>query len=109
MKLADPRFIACRAPYPEARIVFFGIPFEGTVNLRTGADHGPRDLRVASASAKLTTAFAKVGLSGDYGGTYFLSHLVGTGLLRAVGWAVVIGNSSIVAGVHDQATTVRDE
>src|SRR5262249_17976337 len=32
------------------RIVVFGIPFEGTVNLRTGADHGPRDLRVASDS-----------------------------------------------------------
>src|SRR3989440_12198633 len=34
------------------------------------------DLRVASASAKITTAFAKVGLSGDYGGTYFLTHLL---------------------------------
>jgi agmatinase len=47
---ANPRFIACRAPFPEARIVLFGIPFEGTVNLRTGADHGPRDLRIASDS-----------------------------------------------------------
>src|ERR1700709_859442 len=34
------------------------------------------DLRVASASVKITTAFAKVGLSGDYGGTYFLTHLL---------------------------------
>ena len=50
MKLADPRFIACRAPYPDARIVLFGIPFEGSVNLRTGADRGPRDLRIASDS-----------------------------------------------------------
>ena len=50
MKPADPRFIACRAPYPAARIVLFGIPFEGSVNLRTGADHGPRDLRIASDS-----------------------------------------------------------
>ena len=50
MKPADPRFIACRAPYPDARIVLFGIPFEGSVNLRTGADHGPRDLRIASDS-----------------------------------------------------------
>ena len=50
MKAADPRFIACRAPYPDARIVLFGIPFEGTVNLRTGADRGPRDLRIASDS-----------------------------------------------------------
>ena len=46
----NPRFIACRASLPDARIVLFGIPFEGTVNLRTGADHGPRDLRIASDS-----------------------------------------------------------
>jgi agmatinase len=45
-----PRFIACRAPFPEARIAVFGIPFEGTVNLRHGADQGPRDLRLASDS-----------------------------------------------------------
>jgi len=47
---ADPRFIACRASLPDARIILFGIPFEGTVNLRTGADHGPRDVRIASDS-----------------------------------------------------------
>jgi agmatinase len=47
---AEPRFIACRASLPDARIVLFGIPFEGTVNLRRGADHGPRDLRIASDS-----------------------------------------------------------
>ena len=35
------------------------------------------DLRIAAPDAKLTTAFAKVGLAGDYGGSYFLSHLVG--------------------------------
>jgi agmatinase len=50
VKPIDPRFIACREPYPDARIVVFGIPFEGSVNLRTGADHGPRELRIASDS-----------------------------------------------------------
>jgi 2-(1,2-epoxy-1,2-dihydrophenyl)acetyl-CoA isomerase len=40
------------------------------------------DLRIAAESAVLTTAFAKVGFSGDYGGTYFLSHLVGTAKAR---------------------------
>jgi 2-(1,2-epoxy-1,2-dihydrophenyl)acetyl-CoA isomerase len=40
------------------------------------------DLRVASASAKITTAFAKVGYSGDYGGTYFLTHLLGSAKAR---------------------------
>ena len=40
------------------------------------------DLRILSANAFLTTAFAKVGLAGDYGGTYFLTQLVGTAKAR---------------------------
>ena len=40
------------------------------------------DFRVASESCKITTAFAKVGLSGDYGGTYFLTHLLGSAKAR---------------------------
>src|ERR1700750_2050523 len=40
------------------------------------------DLRVASESVKITTAFAKVGLSGDYGGTYFLTKMLGTAKAR---------------------------
>ena len=35
------------------------------------------DLRYAADSAILTTAFAKVAFAGDYGGTWFLTHLVG--------------------------------
>jgi 2-(1,2-epoxy-1,2-dihydrophenyl)acetyl-CoA isomerase len=35
------------------------------------------DLRVAARSAVLTTAFAKVGFSGDFGGSWFLTRLVG--------------------------------
>ncbi len=40
------------------------------------------DLRIAGRSARMTTAFAKVGLSGDYGGTWFLTQLVGTARAR---------------------------
>ena len=40
------------------------------------------DLRVASAKAKLTTGFARVGRSGDFGGTFFLSRLVGPSRAR---------------------------
>jgi len=40
------------------------------------------DLRIAGDSARLTTAFGKVGLSGDYGGTWFLSRLVGPSRAR---------------------------
>lgn len=54
---ADPRFIACRASLPEARIALFGIPFEGRVNLRRGADHGPRELRLASDSIETYSPF----------------------------------------------------
>jgi 2-(1,2-epoxy-1,2-dihydrophenyl)acetyl-CoA isomerase len=36
------------------------------------------DLRYATPNAVLTTAFAKVGFSGDYGGTWFLTRLVGS-------------------------------
>ena len=36
------------------------------------------DLRYAVEGAKLTTAFAKVGFAGDYGGTWFLTRLVGS-------------------------------
>jgi 2-(1,2-epoxy-1,2-dihydrophenyl)acetyl-CoA isomerase len=40
------------------------------------------DLRIAAESAVITTAFAKVGFSGDYGGTYFLTQLVGSAKAR---------------------------
>ena len=40
------------------------------------------DMRIAVDTAKLTTAFAKVGLSGDFGGSYFLTKLVGTAKAR---------------------------
>jgi 2-(1,2-epoxy-1,2-dihydrophenyl)acetyl-CoA isomerase len=40
------------------------------------------DLRVASDNARFTTAFAKVGFSGDYGGSYFLPKLVGAAKAR---------------------------
>ena len=40
------------------------------------------DLRVMADTAFITTAFARVGFSGDYGGTYFLSQLVGQGKAR---------------------------
>ena len=40
------------------------------------------DLRIASQSSRFVTAFAKVGFSGDFGGSYFLSRLVGTAKAR---------------------------
>jgi 2-(1,2-epoxy-1,2-dihydrophenyl)acetyl-CoA isomerase len=40
------------------------------------------DLRIAGQSARFVTAFANIGFSGDFGGSYFLSKLVGTGKAR---------------------------
>jgi 2-(1,2-epoxy-1,2-dihydrophenyl)acetyl-CoA isomerase len=40
------------------------------------------DMRFAGQSARFVTAFAKVGFSGDFGGSYFLSKLIGTGKAR---------------------------
>lgn len=40
------------------------------------------DMRVMSSTAFMTTAFARVGFSGDYGGSYFLTQLVGSAKAR---------------------------
>jgi 2-(1,2-epoxy-1,2-dihydrophenyl)acetyl-CoA isomerase len=40
------------------------------------------DFRIAARSAKFTTAFAKVGLSGDFGGTWFITQMLGSAKAR---------------------------
>ncbi len=40
------------------------------------------DMRIMASSAIMTTAFARVGFSGDYGGTYFMTQLVGSAKAR---------------------------
>lgn len=42
------------------------------------------DLRIMADSAFITSAFARVGFSGDYGGTFFLTHLVGSARAREI-------------------------
>jgi 2-(1,2-epoxy-1,2-dihydrophenyl)acetyl-CoA isomerase len=56
------------------------------------------DLRVASDTARLTTAFAKVALSGDFGGSYFLTQLVGPAKARELYFT-----SPILSGAEAQA------
>ncbi len=40
------------------------------------------DLRIAGESSRFTTAFAKVGLPGDFGGSFFLTALLGAAKAR---------------------------
>lgn len=40
------------------------------------------DMRIMASNAIMTTAFARVGFSGDYGGTYFMTQLVGSAKAR---------------------------
>lgn len=42
------------------------------------------DFRIMSDQARIVPAFAKVGLSGDFGGTWFLQRLVGTQRAREI-------------------------
>ena len=51
------------------------------------------DLRIASASARLVTAFVKVGFSGDFGGSFFLTRLVGTAKARELYFTAEILNA----------------
>lgn len=59
------------------------------------------DMRIATDSAKLTTAFSKIGLSGDFGGSYFLNHLVGAAKARELYFtgAVVSGDEAVRIGL----------
>lgn len=43
---------------------------------------GACDLRIAGASAMLTSAFSKAGVSGDYGGSYFWTKIAGSAKVR---------------------------
>src|SRR5919206_3264235 len=48
-----------------------------------GMSLGPAcDMRIAGESARMTTAFAKMGFSGDFGGHWFLARLVGPAKAR---------------------------
>ena len=62
------------------------------------------DLRIAADDAKMTTAFAKIGLSGDFGGSYFLSKLVGASRARELYFTgrVVTADEALRLGMVDR-------
>jgi 2-(1,2-epoxy-1,2-dihydrophenyl)acetyl-CoA isomerase len=63
------------------------------------------DLRIAALEAKFTTAFAKVGASGDYGGSYFLPRLVGAAKARELYFTadVITGQKAFELGLVNYA------
>lgn len=75
------------------------------------------DLRIMASTAIMTTAFAKVGFSGDYGGTYFMTQLVGAAKARELYFlsdrvsadeALRLGLSNWVCAPEDLATKTRE-
>ena len=68
------------------------------------------DLRIAVRDAKLTTAFSKVGLAGDYGGSYFLSQLVGAAKARELYFTadVILGEEAERLGIVNKAVDAED-
>ncbi len=75
------------------------------------------DLRIAVDTAVITTAFARVGLAGDYGGTWFLTQLVGPAKAKELyllpermdmATAESIGLVNKVVGADDYESTWQD-
>jgi 2-(1,2-epoxy-1,2-dihydrophenyl)acetyl-CoA isomerase len=75
------------------------------------------DLRIMARTAFMTTAFARVGLAGDYGGTYFLTQLVGAAKARELYYlservgaeeALRLGLANWVVEADELAAKTRD-
>jgi 2-(1,2-epoxy-1,2-dihydrophenyl)acetyl-CoA isomerase len=68
------------------------------------------DFRIASEDAKMTTAFSKIGASGDYGGSYFLTKLVGSARARELYFTadVISGAEAARLGVVNRAVPAAD-
>ena len=68
------------------------------------------DLRIATEDAKLTTAFAKIGLAGDYGGSYFLTQLVGAAKARELYFTadVITGREAHALGIVNKVVAAAE-
>jgi 2-(1,2-epoxy-1,2-dihydrophenyl)acetyl-CoA isomerase len=64
------------------------------------------DLRVAGKAARFTTAFLKIGLSGDWGGTWTLTRLVGTAKARELYLMsdMVAADEALALGIVNKVT-----
>jgi 2-(1,2-epoxy-1,2-dihydrophenyl)acetyl-CoA isomerase len=68
------------------------------------------DMRIAADDAKLTTAFSRIGLSGDFGGSYFLSKLVGPAKAREMYFTaeVLRGDQAHALGLVNRCVPLAD-
>ena len=68
------------------------------------------DLRITADHAKLTTAFSKIGLAGDYGGSWFLSQLVGAAKARELYFTadVITGAEALALGIVNKSVPAAD-
>jgi 2-(1,2-epoxy-1,2-dihydrophenyl)acetyl-CoA isomerase len=57
------------------------------------------DMRIASETARFATAFARVGYSGDFGGSWFLTQLVGTAKARELYYTADILDAHAALGL----------
>ena len=68
------------------------------------------DMRIATDTAKLTTAFSRIGLSGDFGGSFFLNHLVGAAKAREMYFTgeVVAGDEAVRIGLVNRVVPAAE-
>ncbi|MEP3247267.1 MAG: enoyl-CoA hydratase [Sneathiella sp.] len=68
------------------------------------------DMRIALDTAKMTTAFSKVALSGDFGGSYFLTNLVGAAKARELYFTakVMTGSEAQALGIVNRVATAEN-
>jgi 2-(1,2-epoxy-1,2-dihydrophenyl)acetyl-CoA isomerase len=67
------------------------------------------DLRIAGRSARFGTAFARIGYSGDYGGSWSLTRLVGTAKARELYFTADIIDADKAAELGIVNRTVADD
>jgi 2-(1,2-epoxy-1,2-dihydrophenyl)acetyl-CoA isomerase len=67
------------------------------------------DLRVAGKAARFGTAFARIGYSGDYGGSWSLTRLVGTAKARELYFTADIIDADTAAALGIVSRVVGDD
>jgi 2-(1,2-epoxy-1,2-dihydrophenyl)acetyl-CoA isomerase len=65
------------------------------------------DLRMVVDTAKLTTAFSRIGASGDYGGSWFLTQLLGAAKARELYFTadIISGTEAYQLGIANKLVT----